>query len=140
MGTAGQTGGTSSSRLFGLVCTGPVKYTGHARIQRDIENLKAGLQGASIEEAFMPAVSPATLQIIPNQHYKSCDDYTWALAEAIREEYKAIVDEGIILQIDDPALVDIYDWWFSHDSDKAGYRKWAEFQIEAVNHSLEGIS
>jgi 5-methyltetrahydropteroyltriglutamate--homocysteine methyltransferase len=125
--------------LFGLVCTGPVKYTGHARIQRDIENLKAGLQGARIEEAFMPAVSPATLQIIPNQHYKDREDYTWALADAIREEYRAIVDAGIILQIDDPALVDIYDWWFSQDGDTAGYRKWAEFQVEAVNHSLEGI-
>ena len=87
----------------------------------------------------MPAVSPATLQIIPNEHYKSLEDYTWALAEAIREEYKAIVDSGVILQIDDPALVDIYDWWFSKENDSTGYRKWAEFQIEALNHSLDGI-
>ena len=61
------------------------------------------------------------------------------LAEAIREEYKAIVDAGFILQIDDPALVDIYDWWFSMNDDIAGYRKWAAFQVEAVNHALEGI-
>ncbi len=61
------------------------------------------------------------------------------MAEAIREEYKAIVDAGFILQIDDPALVDIYDWWFSMDDDIAGYRKWAAFQIEAVNHALQGI-
>ena len=62
----------------------------------------------------MTAVSPATLQIMPNEHYKSStEDYTWALAEAIREEYQAIVDAGFILQIDDPALVDLYDWWFS---------------------------
>jgi 5-methyltetrahydropteroyltriglutamate--homocysteine methyltransferase len=87
----------------------------------------------------MTAVSPATLQILPNQHYKSAEDYTWALAEAIRDEYKAIVDAGFILQIDDPALVDIYDWWFSMNDDLAGYRKWAAFQIEAVNHALEGI-
>ena len=125
--------------LFGLVCTGPVKYSGHARVRRDIDNLKAGLAAAHVEEGFIPAVSPATLQIIPNEHYKSREDYTWALAEAIREEYKAIVDAGIILQVDDPALVDIYDWWFSRDGDTAGYRKWAEFQIEAVNHALEGI-
>src|SRR3984893_13457844 len=139
MGSAGQTGGSSTSRLFGLVCTGPAKYSGHARARRDIDNLKAAPAAAHVEEGFVPAVSPATLQIIPNEHYKSREDYTWALAEAIREEYKAIVDAGIILQVDDPALVDIYDWWFSRDGDTAGYRKWAEFQIEAVNHALEGI-
>ena len=87
----------------------------------------------------MTAVSPATLQILPNEYYKSREDYTWALAEAIGEEYKAIVDAGFILQIDDPALVDIYDWWFSLNDDMAGYRKWAAFQVEAVNHALHGI-
>jgi 5-methyltetrahydropteroyltriglutamate--homocysteine methyltransferase len=138
MGAAGAAG-SSSSRMFGLCCTGPVKYTGHAIVQHDIANLKAALAGARVEEAFMTAVSPATMQILPNQHYKSQDDYTWALAEAIREEYKAIVDAGFILQIDDPALVDVWDWWFSLKDDVAGFRKWAEFQVEAVNHALEGI-
>jgi 5-methyltetrahydropteroyltriglutamate--homocysteine methyltransferase len=115
-----------------------VKYVGHAAIRRDIENLAAiGKTGA--EDIFMTAVSPATLQILPNEHYKNPEDYTWALAEAIREEYKAIVDAGFILQIDDPALVDIYDWWFSLNNDLAGFRKWAAFQVEAVNHALEGI-
>jgi 5-methyltetrahydropteroyltriglutamate--homocysteine methyltransferase len=87
----------------------------------------------------MTAVSPATLQILPNAYYKSSEDYTWALAEAIRDEYRAIVDAGFILQIDDPALVDIYDWWFSMNDDIAGYRKWATFQVEALNHALQGI-
>jgi 5-methyltetrahydropteroyltriglutamate--homocysteine methyltransferase len=130
---------TSTSRLYGLTCTSPVKYTGHAAIQRDIQNLASAVGGARVEEAFMTAVSPATLQILPNAFYKNREDYTWALAEAIREEYKAIVDAGFVLQIDDPALVDIYDWWFSLNDDVAGYRKWAEFQVEAVNHALEGI-
>ena len=132
-------GSTSSARMYGLTCTGPVKYTGQAIIQRDIQNLKSAVSGARVEEAFMTAVSPATLQILPNKYYKSPEDYTWALAEAIREEYKAITDAGFILQIDDPALVDIYDWWFSLNNDLSGYRKWAEFQVEAVNHALEGI-
>src|SRR5262245_30022388 len=138
MGTAGQAG-SSSARMYGLTCTGPVKYTGHAAIARDIQGLKAALGDARVEEAFMTAVSPATLQILPNEYYKNQQDYTWALAEAIREEYKAIVDAGFIVQIDDPALVDIYDWWFSLKGDMAGYRKWAEFQVEAVNHALQGI-
>jgi 5-methyltetrahydropteroyltriglutamate--homocysteine methyltransferase len=131
--------GSSSARMFGLTCVGPVKYTGHAVVERDIQNLASALRGAGAEEAFMTAVSPATLQILPNEYYKSQEDYTWALAEAIREEYKAVVDAGFILQIDDPALVDLYDWWFSASGDMAGYRKWAEFQVEAVNHALQGI-
>ena len=131
--------GSSSARMYGLTCTGPVKYVGHAAIKRDIDNLKSALAGTRAEDAFMTAVSPATLQILPNEHYKNREDYTWALAEAIHEEYKAIVDAGFIVQIDDPALVDIYDWWFSLNGDMAGYRKWAAFQVEAVNHALEGI-
>jgi 5-methyltetrahydropteroyltriglutamate--homocysteine methyltransferase len=131
--------GSSSARMYGLTCTGPVKYVGHGAIRRDIDNLKAALAGVRTEDAFMTAVSPATLQILPNEHYKNREDYTWALAEAIHEEYKAIVDAGFIVQIDDPALVDIYDWWFSLNGDMAGYRKWAAFQVEAVNHALEGI-
>ena len=136
--SAGQ-GGTSTARLYGLTCVAPVTYTGQAAIRRDIENLAAAARANGIDEPFMTAVSPATLQILPNEHYKSSEDYTWALAEAIAVEYKAIVDAGFILQIDDPALVDIYDWWYSINDDLAGYRKWAAFQVEAVNHALRGI-
>jgi len=135
----GVQGATSSARMYGLTCAAPVKYTGQAVVQHDIENLKAALGGADVEEAFMTAVSPATLQILPNEYYKSQEDYTWALAEAIHEEYKAIVDAGFILQIDDPALVDLWDWWYSLNGDMAGYRKWAAFQVEAANHALRGI-
>lgn len=131
--------GTSTARLYGLMCNAPVKYTGHAAIQRDIQNLRAAVGEKRAEDVFMTAVSPATLQILPNEYYKSPEEYTWALAEAIRDEYRAITDAGFILQIDDPALVDIYDWWFSLKGDLAGYRKWAAFQVEAVNHALEGI-
>lgn len=138
-GVGGGQKSTAVSRLARLVCTGPVKYTGHAFIQRDIEDLKAALDDVRVEEAFMTAVSPATLQILPNAHYGTQEDYTWALAEAVGEEYKAIVNAGFILQIDDPALVDLYDWWFSLQDDLVGYRKWAAFQIQAVNHALEGI-
>jgi 5-methyltetrahydropteroyltriglutamate--homocysteine methyltransferase len=131
--------GSSTATLYGLTCTAPVKYIGRDAIERDIQNLSAAVAAASVADTFMTAVSPATLQILPNVYYKSAEDYTMALAEAIREEYKAIVDAGFILQIDDPALVDIYDWWFSMNDDLAGYRKWAAFQVEALNHALKGI-
>lgn len=130
--------GSSANRMYGLVCAQPVKFIGQALITRDTANLKAAL-GDSATEAFMSSVSPATLQIIPNEHYGKPEDYTFALAEAIREEYRAIVDAGFILQIDDPAIVDVYDWWFSLNDDLAGYRKWAAVQIEALNHALRGI-
>ncbi len=137
--SAAKQSGSSTAQLYGLTCTGPVKYVGHAAIERDTENLRAAVRGTHVEDAFMTAVSPATLQILPNAYYRNAEDYTWALAEAIREEYRAIVEAGFILQIDDPALVDMYDWWFSMNGDLAAYRKWAAFQVEAVNHALEGI-
>jgi 5-methyltetrahydropteroyltriglutamate--homocysteine methyltransferase len=130
---------SAAARLALLVCTQPVKYVDSSFIQRDIANLRAALNGLDVQDAFIPAVSPATLQIVPNEHYSTPEDYGWALAEAIREEYRAIVDAGFLLQIDDPALVDLYDWQFSLTNDLAGYRKWAEFQVDAVNHALEGI-
>jgi 5-methyltetrahydropteroyltriglutamate--homocysteine methyltransferase len=137
--SAARQSGSSSATLYGLTCTSPVKYVGHAAIKRDIDNLAAAVRATGATEAFMTAVSPATLQILPNAHYKHAEDYVFALAEAIGEEYRAIVDAGFVLQIDDPALVDIYDWWFSMNDDIAGYRKWAALQVEAVNHALKGI-
>ncbi len=130
---------TATQRLAQLTCTGPVRYTGHALIKRDTENLKAALGARGVDAAFMSAVSPATLQILSNQHYKNQEEYTWALADAIHDEYQAIVNAGFTLQIDDPALVDLYDWWYSAQDDLAGYRKWAAFQVEALNHALTGI-
>jgi len=140
-GGMGSGGGQASAgnRLAQLICTGPVQYTGHKLIERDIANFKAGLEGVRVEEAFMPSVSPATLQILRNEYYKDSRDYVWALAEAIREEYRAIIDAGLLLQIDDPAIVDLYDWWFSLEKGMGEYRAWAEMQVEAVNHALEGI-
>src|SRR3954471_21180991 len=80
--SAAKQSGTSTAGLYGLTCTGPVKYTGHAAIARDIDNLKAAVGPARVADTFMTAVSPATLQILPNEHYNSREDYTLALAEA----------------------------------------------------------
>ena len=131
--------GSSASRLFGLTCTGPVKYVGQDAVNRDIDLLRSAARDTKADEVFMTAVSPATLQILANEHYKTQEDYTWALAEAISAEYKAIVDADFILQIDDPALVDLWDLWFSARGDTKAYRKWAEFQVEALNHALRNI-
>ncbi|MEP7306627.1 MAG: cobalamin-independent methionine synthase II family protein [Acidobacteriota bacterium] len=138
-GTAAKTEQASATeRLAGLACTRPIRYVGDQLIRRDAAHLKAALNGRG-EDAFMSAVSPATLQILRNEYYSTPEEYTWALADAMHEEYRAIVDAGFLLQIDDPALVDLYDWWFSEGDDLASYRKWAVFQVEALNHALRGI-
>ena len=84
----------------------PVAYRGKAQLQRDIDNLKAAVGGAKPEEAFMPAISPSSAADWQrNAYYKTDEEYVFAVAEAMREEYEAIVDAGFLLQIDDPRLV-----------------------------------
>jgi 5-methyltetrahydropteroyltriglutamate--homocysteine methyltransferase len=121
-----------------MVCTGPVSYTGHALLAADIANLKAALAAVQVEEAFMPAVSPSNIEEWQrNRHYRSDEEFVFAVAEAMREEYKAIVDAGLLLQIDDPRLVTRYN--VTPDASVADCRKWAEVRVEALNHALRGL-
>jgi 5-methyltetrahydropteroyltriglutamate--homocysteine methyltransferase len=132
-------GGGGVARSYGLACTGPIDYTGDALIQRDIENFKAGLKGAGASDAFMSAVSPATVTIRKNQHYSSDEEYSVAAAKALNNEYRAITDAGFVLQIDDPCIVDLYDWWFSLNHTWEEYRAWAAFQVEVLNEALADV-
>jgi len=113
-----------------LVCTGPISYR-PAAIQRDIENLKAALDGVQTEEAFVPATSPFLNQ--RNVYYKTPEEYSFAAAEAIREEYKAIVDAGFLLQIDAPGLPR------TPGDDSEESRRQMDMRIEALNHALRDI-
>jgi 5-methyltetrahydropteroyltriglutamate--homocysteine methyltransferase len=131
-GTAGQTGRTR------WVCTGPVSYKGHAALQRDIANLKAALDGQRHEEAFMPAVSPSNLaNWNRNEHYKTDEEYLYALADALREEYRAIIDAGLVLQVDDPLLASYYV--MHPEASVEECRKWAAARVEVLNHALRGL-
>jgi len=131
-GTAGQTGRTR------WVCTGPVSYKGHAALERDIANLKAALEGQRHEEAFMPAVSPSNLaNWNRNEHYKTDEEYLCALADALREEYRAIIDAGLILQVDDPLLASYYV--MHPEASVEDCRKWAMARVEVLNHALRGL-
>jgi 5-methyltetrahydropteroyltriglutamate--homocysteine methyltransferase len=121
-----------------VVCTGPLTYKGQAQVGNDIATFKAALAKVKIEEAFLPAISPANVEFwIRNEHYKSDQEYIFALADALREEYKAITDSGLILQIDDPRLVTQYV--IDASMSLADYRKWAEVRVEALNHALRGL-
>jgi 5-methyltetrahydropteroyltriglutamate--homocysteine methyltransferase len=127
----------AGSRGVRMVCAGPVTYKGHALLQRDIANLKAAV-GNSKVEVFMPAISPANIEDwMGNKYYKKQEDYLFAIADAMREEYKAIVDAGFLLQIDDPRLVSYY--LVNPEASIAECRKWAAVRIEALNHALRGI-
>jgi 5-methyltetrahydropteroyltriglutamate--homocysteine methyltransferase len=121
-----------------MVCAGPIKYKGHAALKAELETLKAAVEGSGATEAFMPAIAPSNIETTtPNEYYKSAEDYVFAIAEAMREEYKAIVDAGFLLQIDDPFLVTYYI--MRPELSVADCRKWAEVRVEALNAALKGI-
>jgi len=95
---------------FPAVCTAPITYVGQAEVQTDIDNFKAALAGVEVEEAFIPAVAPGTIEgQRRNEYYPTVKQYLYGIADAMREEYKAIVDAGFLLQIDDPRVVTQYD-------------------------------
>ena len=131
----GAAGGASRTQW---VCTGPIAYKGQEALKRDIDNLKAALAQVRHEEAFMPAVSPAQLAgWNKNEYYKTEEEFRIAIANALREEYKAIVDAGLVLQIDDPQLASHYT---THpELDIAQCRNVASATVELLNHALAGI-
>jgi 5-methyltetrahydropteroyltriglutamate--homocysteine methyltransferase len=116
------------------VCTGPVTFEGHDAVQTDIRNLKAAMEGLDVTEAFLPSTSPAI--IAKNEYYDSDDEFSEAVAEALREEWKAIVDAGFLVQLDDPWLIEM----LTDDSvEDAERKRMAERHIERINHSLRDI-
>jgi 5-methyltetrahydropteroyltriglutamate--homocysteine methyltransferase len=119
------------------VNVGPIRYTGQELIQRDIRNLKAALAETPAEDAFLTAV--VTGVTWSSEHYRNPEEQATAVAEAMREEYKAITDAGLGVQLDDPIIVNVYEWRYSLAGDRAGFRKWAQAHVERVNHALQGI-
>jgi 5-methyltetrahydropteroyltriglutamate--homocysteine methyltransferase len=121
------------------VCVAPVKYTGLAELQTDIDNLKAALQGANVEEAFLPVAAPSSA--IPdrkNEYYRNDEELVIALAEALRTEYRTIVEAGFLLQLDDARAAVTYDRMVPPASFEDYYR-WVGRHVEVLNHALEGI-
>src|SRR5262245_50230208 len=122
-----------------FVCTGEIKYIGQKELQRDIDNLKAAVAKVKVEGAFLPVVAPASaLPNVKDEHYGDEKRLLFALADALRVEYKTIVDAGLYVQIDDA--------FFPYMQEKLcppmtlqQYRAWAQLRIDALNHALEGI-
>ena len=122
-------------RVAPRVCVGPIRYTGQEPLRRDLKNLKDAMAAAGAEEGFVPSSSPVPVD--ENEHYRSQEEYFEAHGEAIREEYRAILDAGLLLQIDDPRLVSSWDG--RKDIDLKAYRAWMQKRIEFLNHALRDL-
>jgi 5-methyltetrahydropteroyltriglutamate--homocysteine methyltransferase len=120
------------------VCVDKITYTGHAAIAADIAHFKAGLTAAGIEEGFMTSIAPGSASRIGNEYYKTEEELIFACADAMREEYKAIVDAGLILQLDDPSIAENWDMVNPEPSPEA-YRKFSMVRVEALNHAIRGL-
>jgi len=117
------------------VCVAPIRYVGRADLERDLGNLRAAMSAAGADEGFLPSSSP--VPAFPNEHYASEEEYSVAYGDAMREEYRAILDAGLLLQIDDPRMVSSWDtrteWGLPE------YRKWMQGRVELLNHALRGL-
>jgi 5-methyltetrahydropteroyltriglutamate--homocysteine methyltransferase len=120
------------------VCRGPLIYTGQEAIQADIAHMKAALAAAGVEDGFMTSIAPGSASRIGNEHYQTEEELIFACAEAMREEYRAILDAGLVLQLDDPAMAENWDM-INPEPSVEDYRKLAMVRVEALNHALRGF-
>jgi len=120
------------------VCVGPITYRDRASVERDIANLQAALAGVGVQEAFFTVVAPASTAYNGiNEYYPSEREYVYAIADALKEEYRAVFDAGLLVQVDDAVLANMYDHLVRTSPER--YREWAELRVEALNHALTGI-
>ena len=120
------------------VCVAPLTYTGQEAIAADIARFKAALAAAGAEEGFMTAIAPASASRIGNMYYKSEEELLYACADAMREEYEAILDAGLVLQLDDPAIAENWDQ-INPEPTLEDYRKFTMVRVEALNYAIRGL-
>ena len=120
------------------VCRGPLVYTGQAAIQADIAHMKAALAAAGAEGGFMTSIAPGSASRIGNEYYGTEEELIFACAEAMREEYRAILDAGLVLQLDDPAMAENWDM-INPEPSVEEYRQLSMIRVEALNHALRGF-
>ena len=120
------------------ICVGPVTYVGHEAVKTDIANFKAALAAAGVSEGFMTSVAPGSAARLRNVYYKSDEEFIFAAADAMREEYKAIIDAGLILQLDDPSIAENWDQITPAPSVE-DYSKFSMIRVDALNHAIRGL-
>jgi 5-methyltetrahydropteroyltriglutamate--homocysteine methyltransferase len=119
-------------------CTGPITYDSGA-LEQDIGRLRRALEGVEVADAFLPVVAPASVYWLRNEHYATEEELVYAVADALHEEYRRIVDAGFLLQVDDAVLMHEYDSILSLGGSVDDYRRWASLRVDALNHALRGI-
>jgi 5-methyltetrahydropteroyltriglutamate--homocysteine methyltransferase len=129
---------TTGPRPPAPICIAPIHYAGHEALKADIANFKAALTATGVEEGFMTAVAPASASRIGNAYYKTEEELLYACADAMREEYKAILDAGLILQLDDPAIAENWDQ-INPEPSVEEYKKFTMVRVEALNHAIRGL-
>ena len=137
--SSGSLMGSAARRPVGRpACTGPIKYIGHAALAADIANLKKALAATGAEEGFMCSIGPGSFARGVDLYYKTEEEFLFAAADAMHDEYKAIVDAGIVLQIDDPSLPDNWDM-INPEPPLKEFKKFEQVRMEALNHALRGL-
>jgi len=131
-------GSAARRRVRRPVCVGPIKYVGLAALEADIANLKKAMAASGAAEGFMCSIGPGSFARGDDLYYKTEEAFVFASAEAMRVEYQAIVDAGIVLQIDDPSLPDNWDM-INPEPPLAEFKKFEQVRIEALNHALRGL-
>ena len=137
---AAQSGVSSSATIPWPACTGPIAWKDKDAVQRDIQRLQNATKDAKAEEVFMTAASPGVIaNFLHNEHYSTEEEYLYALADVMKDDYKAIVDSGLLLQIDCPDLAMTRITQFSHLSEDE-FIKIVEMHVEVLQHALAGIA
>jgi 5-methyltetrahydropteroyltriglutamate--homocysteine methyltransferase len=132
-------GRESVGDLSAGTCTGPITYTGLAVLKNDLANIERALAGRSYADAFVPCIAPSYVAATrANQNYKTYEEYEQALADAMAVEFKAIIDAGFIVQLDDPRIISYYT--STPDASIEECRKWAQQRVEVLNYSIRDLS
>jgi len=119
-------------------CTGPLTYTGHDAVAADIANFTAALSASGYEEGFITALAPGSCARIANTYYATEEEFIYACADAMREEYQAIIDAGLLLQLDDPSIAENWDQ-INPEPTVEDYRAFTMIRVEALNHAIRGL-
>jgi 5-methyltetrahydropteroyltriglutamate--homocysteine methyltransferase len=120
------------------VCRGAIAYTGQDRVQRDIAHMQAAMAAAGVQDGYLNAVAPGSCGRFGNEFYDSDEELIYACADAMREEYQAIIDSGLMLQLDDPAIAENWDQ-INPAPSVDDYRRFTKVRIDALNHAIRGL-
>jgi 5-methyltetrahydropteroyltriglutamate--homocysteine methyltransferase len=131
-------GGVEQGPPLFPTATGPLTYTGQAAIAADVAHFKAALQANGLETGFMTSIAPGSCSRIGNAYYESDEAFLYACADAMHEEYRAIIDAGLLLQLDDPSIAENWDMIVPEPA-LEDYRAFTSLRIDALNHAIRGL-